>query len=96
MIIIKRIRQSRRIEIISINVCKPQHLPDWTTTLVILLLPIVFPITAISSWIFDITLVGLKKTEPIKAAKEKETVSFVLRRPPSDSPYSTGIVSLPY
>ena len=60
------------IELVS-NITEPLHLPDWTTTLVILLLAIGFPITAILSWIFDVTPEGLKKTEPIKAAKEKET-----------------------
>jgi hypothetical protein len=47
-------------------------LPDWTTTLVILLLAIGLPITAILSWIFDVTPEGLKKTEPIKVGKEKK------------------------
>jgi len=42
------------IELVS-NITEPLHLPDWTTTLVILLLAIGFPITAILSWIFDVT-----------------------------------------
>jgi adenylate cyclase len=37
-------------------------LPDWTVTLIIVLLIIGFPITAIFSWIFDITPEGLIKT----------------------------------
>jgi TolB-like protein/Flp pilus assembly protein TadD len=59
------------IELVS-NITEPLHLPDWTTTLVILLLAIGFPITAILSWIFDVTPEGLKKTEPIKVVKKKQ------------------------
>ena len=58
------------IELVN-NVAEPLHLPDWTATLVILLLIIGFPIVAILSWIFDITPEGLKKTEPVKADKGK-------------------------
>jgi len=59
------------IELVS-NISEPLHLPGWTTTMVILLLAIGFPITAILSWIFDATPEGLKKTEPIKVVVEKE------------------------
>ena len=41
------------IELVN-NVAEPLHLPDWTATLVILLLIIGFPIVAILSWIFGI------------------------------------------
>ena len=67
------------IELVS-NITEPLHLPDWTTTLVILLLAIGFPITAILSWIFDVTPEGLMKTEPIKVAKEKETAAKLAKR----------------
>lgn len=56
------------IELVN-NVAEPLHLPEWTATLVILLLIIGFPIVAILSWIFDMTPEGLKKTEPAKGAK---------------------------
>ncbi len=58
------------IELVN-NVAEPLHLPDWTATLVILLLIIGFPIVAILSWIFDITPEGLKKTESAKVIKEE-------------------------
>jgi TolB-like protein len=47
-------------------------LPDWTVTFVIILLIIGLPVTAIVSWIFDITPEGLMKTVPLN--KEKEEV----------------------
>ncbi len=55
------------IELVN-NVTEPLHLPEWTATLVILLLIIGFPIVAILSWIFDITPEGVKRTEPVKVA----------------------------
>jgi hypothetical protein len=47
-------------------------LPDWTVTFVIILIIIGFPITAIISWIFDITPEGLIKTVPLNEEKKKE------------------------
>ena len=46
-------------------------LPDWTVTFIIILLIVGFPISIILSWIFDVTPEGIKKTEPVKAVKEK-------------------------
>ena len=57
------------IELVN-NIAEPLHLPDWTATLVILLLIIGFPVIAILSWIFDITPEGIHKTEPANIAKE--------------------------
>ena len=37
-------------------------LPDWTVTLIIVLLIVGFPVTVILSWIFDYTSEGVKKT----------------------------------
>jgi hypothetical protein len=45
------------------NVVEPLNLPDWTTTLVILILVVGFPITVILSRIFDITPKGIVKTD---------------------------------
>ena len=53
------------------NVYESLRLPDWTPTLVILLLVIAFPFAIIFSWIYDITLKGIRKTEPIKLADKK-------------------------
>jgi len=52
------------IELVN-NVAEPLHLPEWTATVVILLVLIGFPVVAILSWIFDITPEGLKKTKSI-------------------------------
>jgi TolB-like protein len=52
------------------NIVEPLRLPEWTPTLVILLLVIGFPITLILSWIFDVTPEGIRKTEPIEANTE--------------------------
>jgi len=67
------------IELVS-NITEPLHLPDWTSTLVILLLAIGFPITAILSWIFDVTPEGLKKTEPVKVVQEKGAEAKSIKR----------------
>jgi len=40
-------------------------LPDWTVTLLIILLIVGFPVAFALSWIFDITLQGVVKTEPV-------------------------------
>jgi tryptophan-rich sensory protein len=40
------------------NVYESLQLPDWTPTLVILLLVIGFPFALIFSWIYDVTLKG--------------------------------------
>ena len=45
------------------NVVEPLNLPDWTPTLIILILVVGFPITVILSWIFDITPEGIVKTD---------------------------------
>jgi adenylate cyclase len=37
------------------NIVEPLGLPDWTPTVIILAIIIGFPVTAILSWIFDIT-----------------------------------------
>ena len=58
------------IELVT-NVYETLQLPDWTPTLVLLLLVIGFPIAIIFSWIFDITPKGIRKTKPIKLAKEQ-------------------------
>jgi tetratricopeptide (TPR) repeat protein len=49
-------------------------LPDWTVTFIVILLVVGFPIVIILSWIFDVTPDGIKKTEPVEVAKEREDV----------------------
>ncbi len=67
------------IELVN-NVTEPLRLPEWTPTLVILLLAIGFPIAVIISWIFDVTPEGIKKTEPVKAVTEKEAEAKPAKR----------------
>lgn len=50
---------------LSSNVVDPLNLPEWTPTLIIVLLIVGFPFAIIFSWIFDITAKGIKKTEQI-------------------------------
>ncbi len=56
------------------NVVEPLGLPVWLPTLIILLLIAGFPVTAILSWIFDLTPEGMKKTPPLEASPENEEV----------------------
>ena len=57
------------IELIN-NITEPLHLPEWTPTLVIVLLAIGFPIAIIFSWIYDIHPEGgMVKTEPAEKMK---------------------------
>ncbi len=67
------------IELVN-NVAAPLRLPEWTATMVILLLIIGFPIVAILSWIFDITPAGVKKTESIDLTLEQDLPSETERR----------------
>ena len=60
------------IELIN-NITEPLRLPEWTPTLVIVLLAIGFPVVIIFSWIYDVhPEVGIVKTEPVDKVKEKE------------------------
>jgi adenylate cyclase len=53
------------IELIN-NITEPLRLPEWTPTLVIVLLAICFPVVIIFSWIFDVTPEGIEKTTPLE------------------------------
>jgi TolB-like protein/Tfp pilus assembly protein PilF len=60
------------IELIN-NITEPLRLPEWTPTLVIVLLAIGFPIVIIFSWIYDIHPEGgMVKTEPADKVKAEE------------------------
>jgi TolB-like protein len=59
------------IELIN-NIYEPLHLPDWTPTLVIVLLALGFPVVIIFSWIYDIHPEGgMVKTEPAHHVKDE-------------------------
>jgi tetratricopeptide (TPR) repeat protein len=54
-------------------------LPDWTTTFIIIVLAVGFPIAAIFSWIFDITPGGIEKTKP-ESERKRHTTEAELRK----------------
>lgn len=56
------------IELIN-NIFEPLRLPNWTPTMVIIILAIGFPFAIILSWVFDLTQKGIIKTEPIETVK---------------------------
>jgi tetratricopeptide (TPR) repeat protein len=62
------------------NIVSPLRLPEWTPTLVVVLLVIGLPFIIIFSWIFDITPEGIKKTESVEAAKKKKSQSVPVKR----------------
>ena len=55
-------------------------LPDWSVTLVIILLIVGFPISIILSWIFDVTPEGLKKTETLEDNPESDPAPVSKKR----------------
>jgi TolB-like protein/Tfp pilus assembly protein PilF len=60
------------IELIN-NITEPLHLPEWTPTLVIVLLAIGFPVAIIFSWIYDVHPEGgMVKTEPADKVKAED------------------------
>jgi hypothetical protein len=58
------------------------HLPDWTLTLVVTLLGIGFPVSAVLAWIFDLTTRGIIRTLPLRPTSEpgKHPVAQVVVR----------------
>lgn len=68
------------------NVVDPLGLPEWVPTLVILLLIVGFPVTAVLAWLFDITPQGVIKTEPVEIANDNQESTDAGRRKlrPSD------------
>lgn len=55
-------------------------LPDWTVTLVIILLIVGLPVTFILSWIFDITSQGVVKTGPLEEEEQAYGTGETSRR----------------
>lgn len=53
------------LELVSIIV-DPLKLPDWTLSMVIVLLVIGFLLTVVLSWIYDVTPEGIQRTRPVK------------------------------
>jgi len=52
------------------NLVNPLRLPEWTPTLVVVLLIIGFPFAIIFSWVFDITPEGIRKTESFEESEK--------------------------
>lgn len=59
------------IELVN-NVFEPLHLPEWTPTMVVIVLVIGFPFAVLFSWIFDVSSRGITKTESIGAINGEE------------------------
>jgi len=60
------------IELIN-NITEPLHLPEWTPTLVIVLLAIGFPVIIFFSWVYDVhPQGGLIRTEPAEKVWTEE------------------------
>ena len=57
------------IEFVDI-VTEPLKLPEWALTLVIILVAIGFPLAIIFSWIYEISVKGIKKTETVEPTEE--------------------------
>lgn len=62
------------------NVVDPLRLPPWLPTVIILLLIVGFPVTAILSWIFDLTPKGIERTEPLTDQVESQELAKDHRR----------------
>lgn len=62
------------------NVVDPLRLPAWLPTVIILLLIAGFPVTAILSWIFDLTPEGIQRTDPIEVQPELGETDGKIRR----------------
>jgi adenylate cyclase len=50
-------------------VVEPLHLPEWTMTMLILLLVLGFPVAVVLAWAFDITPEGVRRTAPLAGSE---------------------------
>lgn len=62
------------------SLADPLNLPRWVGTIIVIVLSAGFPVTAILSWIFDLTPQGIKKTESFEESGGKEIVTPPGRR----------------
>ncbi len=67
------------LELVSIIV-DPLRLPEWTLTLIIVVLCVGFIIAVILSWVYDVTPEGLKKTELATDAKATVVIEKAAKR----------------
>ena len=80
------------------NIVVPLHLPDWTPTLVIVLLGVGFPIALIIAWAFEKTPDGIKRTslvetDPAPPAAIAKTAAATVSESASTAP---SIAVLPF
>jgi TolB-like protein/Tfp pilus assembly protein PilF len=75
------------------DVAGPFNLPEWAQRLVIILVIIGFPVTAILAWLFDITPEGLKKTKPNESVGPDENKN---RNTVPTPVYNNSIAILPF
>jgi hypothetical protein len=54
------------------------HLPEWTLSLVILVLAGGFPVTVMLAWIFDLRTTGIERTEPAAGAPTRARLAALL------------------
>lgn len=80
------------IELVDI-IDDPLLLPEWILTVVIVLFAIGFPLAVIFSWIYDITVKGIRKTEP-KAATEITGENLIVAD--ESSRFENSIAVLPF
>lgn len=78
---------------LSDDVAGPFNLPQWVQRLVIILVIIGFPVTAILSWIFDLTPEGFKKTQPYETNGSGENEN---RKTVPKIKYNNSIAVLPF
>jgi TolB-like protein len=62
------------------SLAEPLNLPRWIGTLLVIILSVGFPVTAILAWIFDLTPQGIKKTESFEESEGKEIIPVPSRR----------------
>jgi TolB-like protein len=77
------------------NIVTPLHLPEWTSTLVIVLLGIGFPIALVLAWAFEMTPEGVKRSAaaPEKAKSVAEAAPDALT---AAIPSTPSIAVLPF
>ncbi len=68
-------------------------LPDWSVTLVIVLLIVGFPVSIILSWVFDVTAEGITKTESFEEGAKQPPPQTQKKRKLKGSDVCSGLYS---
>jgi len=88
---------------ITVTIKSPLQLPNWTDTLVIVLLGIGFPLALVLSWAYDLTPEGIRRTPdstenlspPLPDSALASTVVFPFKSLTPDSPYNFLAEAIP-